>query len=206
VRGAPLTWIRGTNPFETRPDTSRLALKPRSRDARYVDAGRLGYEVLERLGYTVDVRCEAPARTAGENAALMLFSRHDNAWYLSGYAAAPVGFVKLKFPEGAPVFHTTHTRIEDGAAHYPLARAMHHTCRVFVQQESGIVGCHPGARDEHHRELTLRVSGLQDAAVVFLPPAGMAVTFEHAGGEVRFDPGEARVTASGLSGDLVIRW
>lgn len=204
--GASLMWLRGTNPFETRPDTSHLALKPKPRDARYVDAGRLGYELLERLGYTVDVQGAAPSLTAGQHAALMLFSRHDNAWYLSGYAAAPVGFVKLKFPEGAPVFHATHTQIEDGASRYPLARAMHHACRVFVQQESGVVGCHPGARDEHHRELTLKVSGLQDAIVVFLPPDGMAVTFESAGGTIRFAAGKARVAQSGLSGDVLIKW
>ena len=136
----------------------------------------------------------------------MLFSRHDNAWYLSGYAAAPVGFVKLKFPDGAPVFHATFTRLEGGASFYPLARTLHYECRVFVRQETGVIGCDPGARDEHHRELTLKITGLQDATVVFLPPEGAGVTFESAGKKTHYNAGETRVEQSGLSGELLIRW
>lgn len=204
--GTQLTWIRGTNPFETRPDASNLALKPTPQETRYFDVSKLGYEMLGRLGYTIEVQCEAPSTVVGQNAALMLFSRHNNAWYLSGYAAAPVGFVKLRFPEGAPVFHATFTRLEGGASFYPLARILHHECRVFVRQETGVIGCDTGARDEHHRELTLKITGLQDATVVFLPPEGMVVTFESAGKKTHYNACETRVEQSGLSGVLLIRW
>ncbi|TFG69965.1 MAG: hypothetical protein E4H27_06550 [Anaerolineales bacterium] len=204
--GTQLTWIRGTNAFETRPDGTNLALKPKPQVVRYYDASKLGYEALGRLGYSIDVRCEASNAVAGQHPALMLFSRHDNAWYLSGYAAAPVGFVKLKFPDGAPVFHATFARLEGGAALYPLARTLHYECRVFVRQETGVIGCDPGARDEHHRELTLKITGLQDATVVFLPPEGAGVTFESAGKKSHYNAGETRVEQSGLSGKLLIHW
>jgi hypothetical protein len=98
------------------------------------------------------------------------------------------------------------TRLENSASHYPLARVMHHECRVFVQQESGVIGCDPGARDEHHQQLTLKITGLQDATVVFLPLRGMAVTFESGDKKTYFDAGEVRVAQSGLSGELLIRW
>lgn len=212
-----LIWIRGTNPFETRPDKTRLALKPRPRDDRWFDASRLCVEALGRLGYTIDVlddlpprtglsQTMEPSRTVEPSAALMLFARHDNAWFLSGYSAAPVGFARFRFPAGAPIFHTTFSRIEDGAAHYPLARTMHQECRVFVRQRRGVVGCDPRARNEHHRVLTLRITGLVDATVTFLPPPGMAVTFEHAGRQTRFSPSETSVSQSGLSGELLIHW
>ncbi|MBN1580652.1 MAG: hypothetical protein JXA89_08100, partial [Anaerolineae bacterium] len=206
VKGTPLYWLRGTNPFETRPDTSNLALKPRPRETCYVDASKLCYELLGFLGYTIEVQCKAPSTAAGQNAALMLFSRHDNAWHLSGYAAAPIGSVRLKFPDGAPLFHATFAQLEDGASLYPLARVMHHECRVFVQQKSGVIGCNTGARDEHHRELTLKIVGLEDATVVFFPPHGMAVTFENQGNKTHFQAGQIRVTQPGLSGELLIRW
>jgi hypothetical protein len=202
VNGIPLYWIRGTNAFETRPDKTGLALKPQPREARYFDTSKLAAEMLEHLGYTI--RIQSPA--SGQDAALMLFSRHANAWYLSGYAAAPVGEVRLKFPDGAPVFHATYTRLKDGVSHYPLARAMHHECRVFVQQASGVIGCDTRARDEHHQELTLRVTGLDDATVVFLPPPGMRATFENGGQKTHYDAGTTRVAQSGLSGELLIRW
>ena len=198
---AALYWLRGTNPFETRPERARLALKPRPQPAGTFDAGQLVPELVARLGYTVQVESLSPS----ERAALMLWSRHDNAWFLSGYAAAPVGTVRLRFPVGAPVFHATHTRIDEGASIYPLARVMHHECRVFVQQERGIVGCDTAARDEHHGELTLHVSGLEDATVVFLPPPGARSTFEHQGIQRHF-AGEGAVSQTGLSGDLLIRW
>ena len=198
--GAPLSWIRGTNPFETRPDPAHLALKPQPRDARYLDASTLCAQALGELGYTIEVQREAPG------SALMLFSRHDNAWIVSGYAEAPVGTVALRFPEGAPLFHATSARLSKGAAIYPLARSMRYECRLFVRQENGVVGCDTRARDEHHHELTLRVTGLQEATVTFLPSRGRAVTFEHSGGARRFEAGASRATQSGLSGELLIRW
>lgn len=204
--GAQLCWVRGTNPFETRPDTSQLALKPKPREARYYDAGKLVCEMLARFGYLIAVDCEAPSAAAGQNAAMMLFSRHDGAWFLSGYAAAPVGSVRLRLPEGAPIFHATYARLEGGASRYPLARAMHQECRVLVRQASGVIGCDTGARVPGYGELTLRVTGLQDATVTFLPPPDAAVTFECQGHTTRFSAGERRVRQSGLCGDLLIRW
>jgi len=167
---------------------------------------RVGTDLLERLGYTIQVMSQAPGVSLGQQTTLMLFSRHDNAWYLSGYVAQPVGSVRLRFPEGAPLFHATFTRLEGGASHYPLARAMRYECRVFVQQDHGVVGCDPAPRDPHHRELTLCVSGLQDATVVFLPPRGRAATFESRGQTIHFEAGESHVMQSGLSGELLIRW
>jgi hypothetical protein len=136
----------------------------------------------------------------------MLFSRRAKAWYLSGYAEAPVGFVRLGFPAGAPIFHATYARLEAGASLYPLARAMHHECRVFVDQERGVVGCDTGARDPNYSTLTLRLTGLEDATVTFLAPEGAPVTFESEAGTVCFAPDGARVVQSGLSGELRIRW
>ena len=123
---------------------------------------RVGTDLLERLGYTIQAMSQASGVSRGQQTTLMLFSRHDNAWYLSGRAAQPVGSVRLRFPEGASLFNATFTRLKGGASHYPLVRAMRHECRVFVQQDHGVVGCDPAPRDPYHRELTPSVSELQD--------------------------------------------
>lgn len=203
VNGTTLTWLRGTNYFHTRPDKQYLALKPKPHPSTYVDAGRLGVDILKTLGYMIHIQLESSTQNSD---ALILFSRHDNAWFLSGYAAAPAGMVKLRFPEGAPVFHATHTRIEDSTSHYPLARVMHYECRIFVQQKSGVVGCDTRARDEHHQELTLRIIGLQEAGVTFYPPHNLPVTCEYGGHRHRFDGGNRSITLSGISGNLSIYW
>ena len=199
---ASLAWIRGTNHFETRPNTERLALKPISRGPGFFDTSRIGYDMLSRFGYVVQPECEA----AGEHAAFVLFSRHDNAWFMSGYAAAPAGHVKLRFPWGAPIFHATHTRISGGAAHYPLARAMRQEARVFVQQDEGVIGCDTRARTETVTELSLLVTGLENATVTFFPPPGVAVRFETSDRVTEHDPDQAVITEAGLSGDIWIRW
>jgi hypothetical protein len=201
VNGVTLTWLRGTNPFETKPDKSHLSTKPVSQPAHYFDTGKLGSEILGNLGYSIDVLCEADNKDT-----LMLFSRHDNAWYLNGYAASPAGDVKIRFPDGAPIFHTTYTRLKNGASTYPLSRVMRYECRVFVQQGEGVIGCDPRARDENHKELTLRLTGLKDAVVVFHPPERHRVTFENEGNITHFDPGETKLTTPNLSGELLIRW
>ena len=197
-----LFWVRGTNHFETRPDADALALKPRARAAGFWDSSRLGPELLEMLGYTVRAQQDAPA----DHSSLALFSRHEAAWYLSGYAEAPAGTLALRFPHGAPVFNTTWTRIADGASHYPLSRAMRYECRVFVDQESGVVGCDTAARDERHRELTLIVRGLSAATVTFLPPPGADGTLEYGDVSRRFKGNEESVTITDVTGELYIRW
>jgi hypothetical protein len=83
---------------------------------------------------------------------------------------------------------------------------MRYECRTFVQQSEGVIGCDPRARDENHMELTLRLTGLKDAVVVFLPPEGFPVTFENNGNTTHFDAGKAKLTVSNLSGELLIRW
>jgi hypothetical protein len=201
VNGTELFWLRGTNLFDTRPATSHLALKPGIRHPQYFDPGRLGAVILARLGYFIDVRCEAE-----QNDALLLFSRHDNAWYLNGYAVSPVGHVNLKFVDGAPVFHATHTKLTNGASNYPLARTIRYECRIFVQQNEGIIGCDTRARDEHHKELSLHITGLEDASVTFLPPKGFPVTFEYDNRKTYFDAGKSNITMDNLSGHVWIRW
>jgi hypothetical protein len=196
-------WLRGTNYFETRPDKHNLALKPKPHPSTYVDAGYLGAEILNALGYTIQVQ---PESSTQNSEALMLFSRHDNAWFLSGYAASPAGMVALGFPQGAPVFHATYTRIENGVSHYPLTRTMHHECRVFVQQASGVVGCDPQARDENHYELTLHITGLLEASVTFYPPTNFSVTFEYENHRHTFTKGKQRITVADISGNLNIYW
>jgi hypothetical protein len=196
-----LAWLRGTNAFETRPDIEHLAIKPKKHDSRFFDTGQLGNQIISNLGYTIDVQCEGEIKDA-----LMLFSRHNNAWFLNGYAASPIGRVLLKFPDGAPIFHTTTTKLVNGASTYPLSRTMRYECRVFVKQNEGIIGCDQRARDEFHRQLTLKLTGLVDASVVFYPPDAHTVTFEYGKGSTKFAPGQKQIAMHDITGELIIRW
>jgi len=83
---------------------------------------------------------------------------------------------------------------------------VHHGCRVFVKQHEGVVGCDPAPRDQHHEQLTLRVTGLRDAIVTFLPPAGASVTMASGGQTWRHPEGGDRITQEKVGGELLIRW
>ncbi|MFW6293626.1 MAG: hypothetical protein ACOC7V_15070 [Spirochaetota bacterium] len=197
-REFPLVWIRGTNNHETRLG-ERGPRVPAPRPD-YFDSTVLINEIFARTGHTVRVENDA------DGPAHMLFSRRERAWFLSGYAARPAGVVRLRFSDGAPVFHATTTRIEEGASLYPLSRVMRHECRVFVRQESGVVTCTTRSRGHRRAELSLGIRDLADATLVFYPPEGARTVVETADGEREYGPEEARIEHAGLSGEVWIRW
>lgn len=75
----------------------------------------------------------------------------------------------LKFPWGAPILTGTDCEIRDGYSMYRFGRSEHKECRVFVEQEKGIVSLKEIAPVSVVYHRILRITGLNDATVCIFP-------------------------------------
>lgn len=91
--------------------------------------------------------------------------RSDGALWLSAYCANTTTDTRLRFPLGAPLLCGMETRLEDGHALYHFSRSEHRECRIFVEQQSGVVSCHECPPINAHYRRNIRLLGLKDATV-----------------------------------------
>lgn len=102
-----------------------------------------------------------------------MISRHENAFYLSGYSPDSTVGIKLKFPLGAPLLLGSETYIDNKCAVYHMPRAWHKECRVFVEQNnSEIISCKDIAPASYFMYRRIEIKGLKDAVVRIFPRTG----------------------------------
>ncbi|MBQ7038987.1 MAG: hypothetical protein IJN39_00295 [Clostridia bacterium] len=90
---------------------------------------------------------------------------HDNGFFFSVYNSNTTTDTKFKFPLGAPILCGAETEIINGYSSYRFARAEHRECRIFVNQESGIISCREAAPVNARFRRAIKITGLKDATV-----------------------------------------
>ncbi len=117
---------------------------------------------LDRLGIQVRLN-----KRDGVKPPVLMTHRHDNGFVFSVYSPSTTVKTRLHFPWGAPVLDGYETILENGFATYHFPKAEHRECRVFVEQQDGVVGCMeiPPVSGQYRRRI--EVEGLQDATVRF---------------------------------------
>lgn len=132
--------------------------------SEYVKGEVLFRRLLEEFGYSIRfAKPDADAKTP-----VIMLSRSNNALIFSTFSPCTAVETRLKFPLGAPILDGYDAHLIDGAAAYHFPRSCHKECRVFVEQESGIVSVHeeiPQISDASKRRIC--VKGLKNATVRF---------------------------------------
>lgn len=119
--------------------------------------------LLERFGY--QIRFTKPDGTI-KNPILMI-NRSDNAMVFSTYAPSTTVETHLKFPLGAPLLLGYETELKAGWSSYHFPRAEHKECRIFIEQESGVVSAFEDIHGSFKFRRRIAVTGLQNATVRF---------------------------------------
>ena len=94
--------------------------------------------------------------------------KYNNAFIFSVYSPSTTVKTLMKLHYGAPILDGYDTALENGYASYHFPKAEHRECRVFVEQNDGIVSCcevRPASCEFRRR---IEVSGLKNATVRFL--------------------------------------
>ena len=110
-------------------------------------------------------------RTSKKTAAMTLAAA-NGGWILSAHTFDLTTETVLRFPLGAPILTGMDAEIREGSAAYRFGSCEHRECRVFVEQENGVVSCREAApvSTVYHRKVAL--TGLDDATVCVFPETG----------------------------------
>ena len=160
VQKGNAVWVRGIVSCDYR----KGARQPTPQDSTKYFTGECFLRLaLDRLG--VQIRLD---KRPGVKSPVIMTHRHDNAYVFSVYSPSTTVKTSLRYPLGAPVLDGYETVLENGYAVYHFPKAEHRECRVFVEQEEGIVGCQeiPPVSAQYRRRV--EVSGLVNATVRFL--------------------------------------
>lgn len=120
-------------------------------------------KILEKFGYIIRFS-KTNGNTDGN---VIMLHRSNNAEILSVYAPDTTVETYLKFPLGAPILNGYETELKDGMANYRFPKSEHTECRVFVEQEKGVVGVRECAPVNYKYRRRILVSGLKNATVRF---------------------------------------
>ncbi|NSW57305.1 MAG: hypothetical protein HPY44_14920 [Armatimonadetes bacterium] len=190
-----LVWLRGTVSCD--PAKMRGHLLVPFDPSEHFPAEALARFALRFLGYDLIQDKRSPRQASP----MLTIARHANAFFLSGYCPDSTVRQIFRFPAGAPLLLGMQTWLEDGRSTYTLPPSWRRECRVFVEQQAGLVSC----REEHSGAIgikrRMRLSGLESATVRFLPEPGTEakVTFLR-------DPQHPYVLGDYIEPELVHDW
>lgn len=169
--GGGIVWVRGTCSCSYKK--GQYLLQTDSPE-KYFIGERLMRYALSVFGYNIAV----VKPYADSKSPVIMVSKNNNGYYFSGYHPDTTVGIRVKFPLGAPLLMGAETLIKGGFACYHMPRAWHHECRVFIEQEDGMVSCR-----EHHpvsafKRRRLSVTGLKNATLRILPEKGQQEIME----------------------------
>lgn len=122
-------------------------------------ADKFGYSIINEV---IEKGTKPPTITV---------SKHNNGMYFSVYNVNTTTKTKLRFPLGAPILMCGETQIEDGYSTYRFSRSEHRECRIFVEQESGVIGVREATPACVKYRRRFKVMGLKDATVCYFSEA-----------------------------------
>jgi len=102
----------------------------------------------------------------------MGIARHDNALFFSVYNANTTTDTHLTFPLGAPILCGTEAEMIDGRSSYRFSRGEHRECRIFVNQDSGVISCREAPPVNARYRRAIKITGLKDATVCLFSEKG----------------------------------
>jgi len=137
---------------------------PKERDAKkYAKVEDLMRVALAKLGYDIKVD-----NVEGAQSPVYMVHRHNGAYMFSIFSAHTTAKTSLRFPLGIPVLDGYTTVINNGYGEYHFPKCERKECRVFVEQEDGIVSVREFAPVSNFDRRKIRVTGLKNATVRIL--------------------------------------
>ena len=210
-RGGKVVYLRGTNSSSF---TGGRLLTPDDPEKWFIGPIMSRY-VLQEFGINCSVDKHDPSI---KNPALTI-SRSDNAFIFSGYNPSNTVKLRFKMPQGAPLLLGFETKLEKGNSTYIMPTAWNRECRIFVEQNEGIVSC----KELHSGQVGIgkrfEVSGLKNARVRVFPQDDVTEQSFHAyvnseypwkTGQVSFKTGDEKFgkhyVLDNINGNLVVSW
>ncbi|HBC89092.1 MAG TPA: hypothetical protein DCZ94_19305 [Lentisphaeria bacterium] len=211
--GGRISWLRGT--VSGTASSGGHLLKP-------MDPGKNFYtEILPRImlhdfGYDISYS----KYSWGGRDPITMIARHSNGFYFSGFVPDITAGMKLRMPQGIPLFTGTETIIENGRSSYNMPKSWHKECRIFIEQdEDGRVACAENTAEYHGLKRRIKLSGLKNATVRFyhepgtekkvqmlLDPVAPFLIGKFQKFEITDDSNGRHLDLKNITGELMISW
>lgn len=160
-KGGEVVYLRGTNSAVYKGGHLLTPDNPN----QWFNGASLLRSSLDRMGYNIRfTKLQADLKNP-----VNCISRHDNAFYFAGFTPNQTIGQQLLFPWGAPLFTGLETELRNGYATYRMPKAYQEECRVFVEQQDGIVSCYEVAPVEYMIKRRIGINGLKNATVRIFP-------------------------------------
>ena len=118
-------------------------------------------ETVSQLGYHISFT----KKEQNTKPPTMCILRRDNGLFFSIYNCNTTTQTHLKFPLGAPVLCGTECEMIDGKATYHFSRGEHRECRIFVEQNNGVISCREAPPINVRYRRAIHITGLKDATI-----------------------------------------
>lgn len=209
--GGKIAYVRGTN---SSAFTGGRLLTPHNPEKWFIGPLYMRY-VLKEFGMEYSIDKENPSIKNP----ILTVSRSNNGFFFSGYVPNTTVTQRFKLPQGAPVFKGFETKMEKGLSTYSLPTAWHRECRIFVEQEDGIISCKEIYSGEREISRRIQISGLKNATVRIYPDEKVTdknlkvylnSSYPWQTGKIAFKQGATKLgkhyIVEKVSGDLVVAW
>lgn len=210
-QGGKVVYLRGTSSCSF---TSGRLLVP-DNPSKWFTVPLLSRYVLSEFG----INCSVDKQNPSVKDPVLTISRSNNAFVFSGYNPRNTVKLRFKLPQGAPLLLGLETKLENGNSTYIMPSAWNRECRIFVEQNEGIVSC----RELHSGQVgitrRLQVNGLKNAKVRIYPDERVTAQMFHAyvntnypwkTGQVAFKMGDENIgrhfVVESVTGGLVVSW
>ncbi|MFA6083811.1 hypothetical protein [Mucilaginibacter sp.] len=210
-KGGKVIYIRGTNSSSF---TGGKLLTPDAPAIWATGPIYLRY-AMQELGYNYVIEKQDPTITNP----VLTIARSNNAYYFSGYVPGTTVKQLFKFPQGAPLLTGFETRIENGYSTYNLPTAWHKECRVFLEQNQGIVSVKEIYSEDKDISRRIEIKGLKNAVLRVFPdehikPDMLRAYLNSANpwktGQLAFEVGDARYgnnyVIKNVTGTVSLAW
>ncbi|CAG5018354.1 hypothetical protein DYBT9275_05984 [Dyadobacter sp. CECT 9275] len=209
--GGKVVYIRGTN---SSTFNGGKLLHPDDPSQLFTGPLLMRY-VLSEFGINCVIQKEDPSV---KNPVLTV-SRSNNAFMFSGYNPNSTITSRFKFPQGAPLLLGLETKLDKGNSVYTLPTSWSRECRIFVEQNDGIVSYKELHSGEKGIDKRFQVSGLKNGTVRIYAAEGITEdkfnAYVNAGypwktGRVTVRKGDEKLgnhfVVENITGTLVVSW
>lgn len=210
-KGGVVAYVRGTNSSSF---TGGKLLTPDDPQKWFTGPLFLRY-VLKEFGIQYGIDKLDPS----VKSPILTVSRSNNAFFFSGYSPNTTVQQRFHFLQGAPLFTGWETRLDSGFSTYATPTAWHKECRIFVDQQDGIISCKEAYSGQREIRRRLQVKGLKNATVRIYPEDGIGdahlqvflnASYPWKKGRIDFKRGDEKLgyhfVVENVTGELGVAW
>lgn len=210
-KGGKVVYLRGTNSSSF---TGGRLLTPDNPEKYFI-----GPLMLRHVLKEFDMEFLVEKQDPSVKDPVLTVNRSNNAFFFSGYNPNSTVRQRFKFKQGAPLLLGLETKLDKGYSVYTMPTAWHRECRIFIEQQEGIVSykeLHSGQKGIDKR---YQVSGLNDGTVRIFPEEHVDEESFHAylnsgypwkTGQISFKKGDEKFgrhfIVENVTGSLVVSW